>query len=121
MTASLRQRLIRYFCAKDKNTGISDELLTACFHAFEGSFAGGVPFTLYAPLADKLVLFTRRTATIWETPGVYSTTNAESIVESLSEIAGAYRAGGTGLYHSGIFRERPERTSRGPHKELAEL
>ncbi|MDR2393221.1 MAG: hypothetical protein LBD93_03565 [Treponema sp.] len=38
MTASLRQRLIRYLCAKDKNTGTSDELLTACFYDFEGSF-----------------------------------------------------------------------------------
>jgi hypothetical protein len=89
MTTSLRQRLIRYLCAKDKNTEISDELLTACFHAFESSFAGGVPFTLYAPLANKLVLYVyEENCNYLGSPRRIFNDKCRKIVESLSKIAG---------------------------------
>jgi hypothetical protein len=54
MTTSLRQRVIRYLCAKDKYP--PDEALEAYFHAFGGGF-DNAPFTLYASLANKLVLY----------------------------------------------------------------
>jgi hypothetical protein len=54
MDTSLRQRVIRYLCAKDKYP--PDEALAAYFRAFEGGF-DNAPFTLYAPLANKLVLY----------------------------------------------------------------
>jgi hypothetical protein len=54
---SLRQRVIRYLCAKDQNTETQDNNLAVYFHAFESSFDSGAPFTLYSPMVNKLVLY----------------------------------------------------------------
>jgi hypothetical protein len=86
MNTSLRQRVIRYFCAKDKDP--SDEALAAYFHAFEGGF-DNAPFTLYVPLANKLVLYVYE-----ENCGYLGGTRrgfndkCRKILEALTEIAG---------------------------------
>jgi hypothetical protein len=56
MTTSLRQKVIRYLCTKGQTADTSNSL-APYFHAFESSFDGGVPFTLYAPAVNKLILY----------------------------------------------------------------
>jgi hypothetical protein len=63
--------------------------LTACFHAFEGGFAGGVPFTLYAPLANKLVLYVYEENCYYlGSPRRIFNDKCRKIVAGLSEVAG---------------------------------
>jgi hypothetical protein len=89
MTTSLRQRVIRYLCAKDKNTEPPDETLAAYFHAFESSFDNGVPFTLYAPLSNKLVLYVyEENCDYLGIPRHIFNDKCRKIVEILTEIAG---------------------------------
>jgi hypothetical protein len=88
MTPSLRQKVIRYLCAKDKNTEAADEALTAYFHAFESSFESGIPFTLYAPLANKLVLYVyEENCDYLGSPRHVFNDKCRKIVEGLAEIA----------------------------------
>jgi hypothetical protein len=88
MNTSLWQRIIRYFCAKDKNMKTADELLAACFHAFEGGFEN-VPFTLYAPSANKLVLYVyEENCDYLGGPRRVFNDKCRKIVEVLTEIAG---------------------------------
>jgi hypothetical protein len=89
MTTSLRQRIIRYLCAQDKDTAPPDKALAAYFHAFEGGFDNGVPFTLYAPLANKLVLYVyEENCDYLGSPRRVFNDKCRKIVEVLTEIAG---------------------------------
>ncbi|MDR2741191.1 MAG: hypothetical protein LBB98_03445 [Treponema sp.] len=88
MNTALRQRVIRYLCAKDKNTETVDEDLAVCFHAFESGFDDGVPFTLYAPLANKLVLYVyEENCDYLGSSRCLFNDKCRKIVEGLSEIA----------------------------------
>jgi hypothetical protein len=85
---SLRQRIIRYLCVKDKNTKTADELLAAYFHAFESDFDSGFPFTLYVPLSNKLVLYVYEENYNYRGgPRRIFNDKCRRIVEGLSEIA----------------------------------
>ncbi|MDR1903163.1 MAG: hypothetical protein LBQ88_12900 [Treponema sp.] len=86
---SLRQRIVRYLCAKDQNTNLADESLAAYFHAFESSFDSGAPFTLYAPAANKLVLYVyEENCDYLGSPRHVFSGKCRKIVEGLTEIAG---------------------------------